>query len=92
MGIIYKHFESKLGPMFPLISAKNDFSEKAQCLKFASIREFPKYASIDNCPIFFGKDGNFRIALTYTIIYPKVYVRRSAIVSPYDKISVAYIQ
>lgn len=70
----YKAYENQYGEMYHLLLDRWDAFE---CVKFVADKDHPKFAAYHNLPIFFDKDQNFRIAVKYTIVYPKVYVEDS---------------
>lgn len=61
-------------------------------VKYVSDKDYPKYATVNGEPVFFNFDKEFRIAIEYTIIYPKIYVKKSKPYRIKDKIKRSYIQ
>ena len=70
----YKKLEEKLGTMYHLLL--NRFDE-ATTIKFCADAHYPKFATIHDQPVFFDHDKNFMLAIDYTIIYPKIYVKHA---------------
>jgi hypothetical protein len=83
--------EEQFGLMYHLILDRNDFSKGARLIKFVSAKDYPKFASVDNNPIIFGRDKMFYVATEYTIIYPKVFVRAYKPLHAKDVITRGYI-
>ena len=69
----YRSFEKEFGEMFHLVLDRIDTNGQ---LKFVADKDYPKYATVDNQPIFLNFDKELCTAVDYTIVYPKVYVKK----------------
>lgn len=69
----YRSYEKEYGEMFHLVLDRIDTNGQ---LKFVADKDYPKYATVDNNPLFLNFDKELCIAVEYTIIYPKVYVKK----------------
>jgi len=70
----YKSYEILYGDMYHLLLNKLGTTTG---IKFVSNSNYPLFASLLYGPVFFDSDKNFRIAIDYTIVYPKIYVKKS---------------
>jgi hypothetical protein len=72
--IDYPALQKDYGTMYHLIL---DSLDKGGSIRYASVVQYPKYATINGHPVFYlPLDKQFFIALDYTIVYPKIYVRK----------------
>ena len=61
-------------------------------IRFVTYFERPRFAGVNGNPIFFSDNQQFRVAIDYTIIYPKVYVKKSVPLDMVRDIQLCYIQ
>lgn len=66
-------YQEAFGKMYHLIRYTKTSPDN---VRFVHYSENPKYTAINGRPIFFSDTKELCIATEYTIIYPKVYVRR----------------
>lgn len=70
----FKAYEELYGDMYHLLLNKLDEGTR---IKFVSDSNYPAFATLLGNPVFFDFDKKFRMAIDYTIIYPKIYVKKS---------------
>jgi hypothetical protein len=70
----YKKLENQYGKMYHLLLDK--VTEESG-VRFVHGTDYPKFAGVEYNPIFFDENKNFRVAVDYIIVYPKIYVRTS---------------
>ena len=69
-----REVENELGVMYHLLI---DRINSVNGIKYVKEADKGKYSSISLGPIFFNWNQEFHIALDYTIVYPKIYVKSS---------------
>ena len=89
----FRAYESEYGQMFHLLLTTDGTVSEKDKVKFVSDHHHPKFSSVEGYPIFFDHDKEFRLAVDYVIMYPKVYVRTSIpLLSVHFPLSKGYIQ
>jgi len=72
----YPSYQSEYGMMFHLLLDLKDMTPDK--IRFCSFHDKGKYLAVNGKPVFFTSEFGFRVAESYTIIYPKVYVKSSS--------------
>ena len=70
----YIDYQKDYGRIFHLILDVNDFDDST--IKFCAYHNKGKFLSINDFPIFYTASHGFLMAIDYTIIYPKIYVKK----------------
>ena len=86
----YISLEPQYGAMYHLVLDRPTDADES--VRYVSDDDKPMYATVQGNPIFFNWDKEFRVALDYTIIYPKIYVKESEPYTLRTKLERNYIQ
>jgi len=92
MELDYGSYQSQYGTMYHLLL---DRLGSAEGVRFVNGEDCnPKFLTVGGNPVFFNWDKEFCVALDYTVIFPKVYVRKSVLLSKHETkvMSRQYIQ
>lgn len=84
----YASFQAQYGQMFHLILYR-----KRDGARYVSFHD-KKYSAINNYPLFYNEKRELCLATSFTIIFPKIYIRKYMILSHFFKyeIQTTYIQ
>ena len=74
MELDYRLYENAFGTMYHLLL---DRAASEDGVRFVNDTDKTRYAAVNGSPIFFDWDQEFRIAIEFTIMYPKIYVKKS---------------
>ena len=69
----YTEYTKDFGTMYHLVLDVESFDKKS--IRFCSAHDKDKFLTINDFPIFFTPVDGFLMAIDYTIVYPKIYVR-----------------
>ena len=85
----YSSYSKEYGDMFHLILDVEDFKTKG--IRFCSLHDKGKYLTLNEYPVFYTHTQGFLVAIDYTIVYPKIYVKTSKAIIDIHGLKRSYI-
>lgn len=73
MELDFLLYEKAFGTMYHLLIDKSS----KDGVRFVNDTDNKTYATVNGSPVFFNWDKEFRIAIEFTIMFPKIYVKKS---------------
>lgn len=92
MDLDYIKYESQYGVMYHLLLDRIGTNTGVRFVNGDDPN--PKFITVCGKPVFFNWDKEYCIALDYTIIFPKLYVKKAVLLTKYEikRLSRQYIQ